>query len=80
MSLKGEKRKVHWVLVGKRVRKRTLGNVTGRGHLVSLKMDRKLKSKWILQEQNWMTWTIHMALDRDKWWIFIKKVTNLPVS
>jgi len=56
------------------------GNVTGRGRLVRLKMDRKLKSKWILQEQNWMTWTIHMALDRDKWWIFIKKVTNLPVS
>jgi hypothetical protein len=59
------------VLVRKHERKRALGKP---------KMDRKLISKWILQEQNLMTWTIHMVQDRDKWWIFIKKVTNLPVS
>jgi hypothetical protein len=71
MSLKGEKRKMYWVLVRKHDRKRTLGKPT---------MDQKFKTKWTLQEQNWMTWTIHMVLDTDKWWIFIKKVTNLPVS
>jgi hypothetical protein len=64
LSHKGEKRKVYWVLVRAHDR-------TGREHLESLKMDQRLISKWILQEQNWMAWTIHMAQDRDEWWALI---------
>jgi hypothetical protein len=53
-----------------------LKKLNGRDKLEDLDVDGNITSKWILQQQDWHMWTVHLAQDKYQWWVLVNMLIN----